>query len=158
LGLEFLKLGEDSAKDIGRAVDKIAVAAARDGKQHDATIAIGAASTGFTIHCNDFPALVAAPKLKRHCEIRKYSQKAATWFGVAIRPNNAALRFGLMLDYPWESDEGMEKIVAAMPKGISPADFKKFAGSKKTTSKKVGRNEPCPCGSGLKYKKMLPSR
>lgn len=44
-------------------------------------------------------------------------------------------------------------------KGHSPKELRKdnlssdFKGSKIVISSKVGRNDPCPCGSGLKYKK-----
>lgn len=31
--------------------------------------------------------------------------------------------------------------------------YSRFSGKTKLTSEKVGRNEPCPCGSGKKYKK-----
>lgn len=149
IGLELLKLDSESAAFLSQGIDKI-VAQAKDGKEHDLTVATKIPS-GITIHCNSLSDELAAPKLKQHCEIRKYSQKAQTWFGLTLTPDDAEPRFGLMLDYSWKQDDEMDKLVEALPKAISIADMaSKF---QQVRSEKVGRNAPCPCGSGLKYKK-----
>jgi hypothetical protein len=153
LRLNLLTLSETAAKDISLAIDKITREAGKDGKEHDVTVAIGEALTGITIHCNSFPDFVAAPKLKLHCAIRKYSRKASTWFGLTVAPGTGALRLGLMLSYPWQFDSSMEKTVASMPKGVPASELRKIVTSKAKGPKKIGRNKPCPCGSGLKYKK-----
>ena len=46
-----------------------------------------------------------------------------------------------------------ERVVVAKPTSEGFADGKSTASRKPATSKKVGRNDPCPCGSGKKYKK-----
>ncbi|WP_207670523.1 SEC-C metal-binding domain-containing protein [Haloimpatiens lingqiaonensis] len=41
-------------------------------------------------------------------------------------------------------------------KGYTPYEIQKRSSNKGTTivnKQKIGRNEPCPCGSGKKYKK-----
>ena len=134
------------------SIDKIAALAAKDGKQHDVTVSDSKNGTGLTVHCNSLPAALAAPKLKRHCELRKYSVRADQWFGLAIQSNSAAVRFALVLDYPWQQHEAMDAAVAKMPKAQPIESLRTFAKSR-ATRKKIGRNEPCPCGSGLKYKK-----
>lgn len=152
LGLFLLQLSEDTVRDLSRGIDKIATQAAKDGRPHDVTIGVGSASNGITVHCNSLPDLIARPKLQKHCELRKYSQKAVTWFGIGVAPGNAKLRFAVALDNPWTPDAETDKLVAAMPPGLSQNALKgviKFSKSKK----KVGRNDLCPCGSGLKYKK-----
>ena len=138
---------------MGRTIDKIALVAAKDFKPHDATLAFEQGSTGITLHCNNLPDLVAAPKLKRHCELRKYSQKAKTWFGLLISPGSGTLRSGLMLDYPWVVDAQLDKAVENMPKPLPPESFRRLLRPGANIERKVGRNERCPCGSGLKYKK-----
>jgi hypothetical protein len=132
-------------------VDKIAAASAKDGKPHDATLSFSEGSSGITIHCNDLPERVAGPKLRQHCEIRKYSTKANTWFGLVIKPADGAVRFGLALDYPWKNDSDMDAIVARMPEAKPVGAIREILSRKKPT--KIGRNDPCPCNSGLKYKK-----
>jgi hypothetical protein len=158
LGLELLKLSGDATRDLSAAIDRVASDAAKDLKAHDATILFGKTDSGITIHCNDLPDIVAAPKLRRHCELRKYSQRAARWFGIAVLPRTAALRFGLVFDYAWEGDSELDKIVDKMPKPISMKAFRKFIKTGSSHRRKVGRNELCPCGSGRKYKKCCLNR
>ncbi|MGF1630204.1 MAG: YecA family protein [Kiloniellaceae bacterium] len=150
-GLELLKHSGKSANDLSRIIDRITTDAAKDGKPHDATVAIGQADSGITVHCSALPDGIAGPKLERHCEKRKYSAKANTWFGLAIRPSDGAVRFGLMLDYPWKQDMAMDAVVAKMS-ALKPVEtIGEILKGKRL--RKIGRNDPCPCGSGLKYKK-----
>jgi hypothetical protein len=152
-GLELLKLSGQSANYLSPAIDKIAADAAKDGKSHDVTVASSQAGSGITVHCSSLPNDVAARQLERHCELRKYSVKATKWFGLVLQPGNGAIRLGLMLDYPWEQDAAMDAAVAKMPDARpieTLADSPKGGRGKR---RKIGRNEPCPCGSGLKYKK-----
>jgi hypothetical protein len=150
-GLELLKLSGDAAQDLSRAIDKI-VSLAADGKEHDVTINIAESRSGITVHCNSFPDLTSAEKLRRHCELRKYAQRASRWFGIVVSPSNGAVRFGTVLDYPWQKNEAMDAAVSTMQKPRPPELLRTFAKSRSSRIK-VGRNEPCPCGSGLKYKK-----
>ncbi len=150
VGLELLKLSGKSARDLSGSIDRIAAAAA-DGKEHDVTVAKRGES-GITFHCNSLPDLVSAPKLRRHCELRKFGEKAPVWFGLTLEPVSGAIRFGLVLDFPWQQDADMQVAVARMP-AVRPAEaLREFARSG-TRRRKIGRNEICPCGSGLKYKK-----
>ena len=127
--------------------------AAKDSKAHDATVAFGQGGSGITLHCNNLPDLIAAPKLGRHCELRKYSQKANIWFGLLVSPGSGALRSGLMLDYPWVANKQLDRSVENMPKPLPPEDFRRLLRPGASMQRKIGRNERCPCGSGLKYKK-----
>jgi hypothetical protein len=152
LGLELLKCSGQTARDLSSSIDKIAAMAANDGKDHDVTIASSKAASGITVHCSDLPDALAAPKLREHSELRKYSANADQWFGLAIKPGSAAFRFGLMLNYPWQQDKAMDAAVAKMPKAQPIESLRAFVNSR-ATRRKIGRNEPCPCGSGLKYKR-----
>lgn len=42
---------------------------------------------------------------------------------------------------------------SVLPQDMRKQITKEYRASKMAISSKVGRNEPCPCGSGLKYKK-----
>ena len=67
-----------------------------------------------------------------------------------MSPRDISLRFGLNLEYPWERDGEMDTATKNMAKtGNLSALLKKSAG----IGRKIGRNEPCPCGSGKKYKR-----
>ena len=155
-GLMVLTLSEDAVLSISEGIDRITNLTRSDRKVHDFTAGFGEASTGLTIHCSEDPDFVATPRLQRHCERRKYSEKANNWFGVCISPEDASLKFGLELDYKWkwnaEADaeiSRLEKLRKVKGLGGSPVQKKK---------RKIGRNDPCPCGSGIKYKKCCMKR
>ncbi len=148
LGLQLLSLGEDSTNTINKGISLISSQAAKDGLSHDFTAGFGASSSGLTIHCNNRPREAAAKTLFNHCSLGKYSQKAFSWFGLAISPANAAVRFGLKLEGEWKENPQLDEAVRRMPVGFNPDEIKGALKAKK----KLGRNDPCPCGSGRKYK------
>ena len=110
---------------------------------------MGVGGTGFTVHCNENSMPVAAPLLHRHCEWRKYTEKATSWFGVYLCPNDMRIRFGLSLEYPWKPDPAMDELTRGLAKPVAVTD----AVSALRRQVKVRRNIPCPCRSGRKYKK-----
>lgn len=116
LGFMLLSLGEDALISIDNGIEKITKLARDDGKPHDVTIGVGAGSTGLTIHSNDKLIFAAIPKLEAHCAARKYTQKAFSWYGLCILPEDSSLRFGLNLQYKWEWDLGMEYATKNLPK------------------------------------------
>lgn len=153
LGFMLLTLGEDTVISINNGIDTISNQARRDGNCHDVTVSIGAADTGLTIHCNSDPVDIAGPRLQRHCHRRKYTQKANTWFGLCIFPDQR-LRFGLNLHFKWERSAEMDADTSGMKK---PGKITSLLAPTLQTGK-IGRNQPCPCGSGLKYKKCCIKR
>lgn len=150
LGFTLLTLGEDTFVDVSTGIDQLTKQAVADGKKHDLTVGLGSGCSGLTIHFTNDPIDVADPALQRHCHARKYTEHARTWFGICMRPNDQALRFGLNLDFPWQQDDTMEPLTKNMGKPGKLTALLKQAANVKT---KAGRNAPCPCGSGKKYKK-----
>lgn len=147
-GLLLLLFSEDTLNQLNNGIDNLAMRAIKDKKSHDLTIAVGSGSTGLTIHCN-FDALeVASANLKRHIEVRKYSQRAKEWFGICLDPRTKAIRFGLKVSYDWERSDELDRILADSPK-----PQRKINTGTVVKGRKVGRNEICPCGSGIKFKK-----
>jgi hypothetical protein len=154
VGLELLKLNGETAINLSRAIDHISALAAKDGQPHDITFASNEGSSGFTIHCNNLPEAEAGPRLKHHCELRKYSVKAARWVGLAIAPGTGRVCFGGMTEYPWEQDPAMDAATAEMVPPQSMSTLMAGLGAENVGKRqKIGRNDPCPCGSGKKYKK-----
>lgn len=150
LGFALLTLGENTVLKVSTGIEQLTKQSVADGKNHDVTVGLGGGGTGLTIHCNDDPICVAGPALQRHCHARKYTEHAETWFGVCVRPSDQALRFGLNLDFPWEQDDTMDALTRSMSK---PANLTALLRAAAKARAKVGRNDPCPCGSGKKYKK-----
>lgn len=145
LGFLLLTLGEETMIKVSGAIDALAKQAAIDGNVHDITVAVG--NTGLTVHVHDRPSNEARERLRGHCNLRKYSQKAPTWFGVCLGSDHS-VRFGLKLEQEWQQDDEMDKLVGTMP---APKKFRALGNLTKT--RKIGRNDKCPCGSGKKFKK-----
>ena len=91
-------------------------------------------------------------KLDRHCRLKMYQTKFEEWILITVYVDKIGKKF---LDFKiynkkWEHDPDME------------IQLEKFKTSKmerfKKTGLKIGRNDPCPCGSGLKYKKCCGER
>ena len=142
LGLMLLELDEDTVRRINAHIDQILKRTAADGGLHDMTIGLSAASCGLTVHCSLLGDSAAATRLRAHCAMRKYSQKADNWFGIALRPAGS-IHLVAELHGPWRFSREMETMVAnslsAEPLNVGARE-------------KPGRNHPCPCGSGKKYK------
>lgn len=156
-GFQLLEMSGDAFDHLTRIVDRQAHRSAQDGKPHDMTMMFDDAS-GFTIVCSGEPDDEAAQRLAMLCTRRKYRQKADRWFGMCLTPGDAQLRFGLHLSDPWEQDDAMEVATANMLEPMPPelAYERAFRGGRMRP--KVGRNDPCPCGSGRKYKKCCIDR
>ena len=142
LGLMLLELGEDTVRKINKCISQVLAKTAADDGLHDMTISISAACYGLTVHCSRLVDSDATIRLKRDCEIRKYSQKANGWFGLALRPDGS-IQLAAKLTKPWKFNDQIETKLANSPS----------AGPVNSVARgKIGRNHRCPCGSGKKYK------
>lgn len=147
LGMLLLQVSGDAAKAISEYMESIVARTLADGQLHDVSLAFPPA--GITVHCSYSPRAEAARRLETHCTLRKYDTRAEAWHGLWLDPSDGLPRFGIKIEYPWEVDPQIGKAVlglrSASPKGFGPCP--------RQPSSKVGRNDPCPCGSGQKYKK-----
>ena len=140
--------------EVSTGIEQLAKQGIADGKNHDVTVWLGAGGTGLTIHCNDYPIDVAGTALQSHCHVRQITEHAQTWFGVCMRPRDQALRFGLNLDCAWARDDAMDALKKTMGE---PGNLTALLREAAKGPTRAGRNDPCPCGSGEKYKKCCPA-
>lgn len=145
LGFMLLNLGEELIKGINRQINQLLDLVKKDGRGRSAVIEISEGSTGLIVYCGHKPISEAVSKLRERCERRKYAEKADSWFGICLSPEDGALRRVVSLDYKWEWNADMEADTRSYSSRGGPNDL--------GSTNKVGRNERCPCGSGLKYKK-----
>jgi len=139
-----LMLSEEGMRALSDGIDGVINRARRDALRHDFTMGLGPGTgTGITVHCSEEPRHSALEALRGHCEKRKYIHKATTWFGICI-DGRAQVRFGIGLKYEWQQNPRMDLLVS---------DF-----IDRSAVTKVGRNDPCPCGSGRKFKKCCIGR
>ncbi|MBN3756098.1 preprotein translocase [Paraburkholderia sp. Tr-20389] len=151
LGFHLLSMDEDSCRNVHRILETITRQVRLDGKRHDITLASSTPPCGVSFHCNPTLSAEAIATLEAHCAKRKYQQRAAEWFGVSVSPGGQ-VQFGVTLDFPWEASDEMERLTAGMKPASKVRDaFRKI--SREVSHQKLGRNDPCNCGSGLKYKK-----
>lgn len=149
LGMLLMTLGEDTCRFIDKRLQIIIDTSSRDGRRHDFTVGVGSASAGITFHCNPQVQGDARDAMAAYCHARKYVQKAQRWYGLSV-DTTGRMQFGLSLDYTWEHSAEMEAGTASMRRTSNIADPALLQTRK---SAKVGRNDPCPCGSGKKFKK-----
>lgn len=145
----LLSLSGATIRDINNAIDRITELSRLDGKTHDLTLFFDKPDCGFTIHTNAYPKEIALKSLGDHCERRKYTSKASKWHGICLLPDDGSFRFGVTLDFEWKYSAKMGELVRNLPKPQKHIDFN----AKNKRRNKIGRNEPCPCNSGKKYKK-----
>ena len=152
LGLMLLTLGEDSCRTINQGLQFITRQTKADGNVHDFTV--GGKEGGITFHCNIEPSDDAKAKLGAYCTCRKYAERAQRWIGVSL-DHESNLQFGVVLDYDWQQSDDMDAATAGMRRPMSPASLLRVTDGRQS---KVGRNDPCPCGSGKKFKKCCIDR
>lgn len=148
LGFLLLSLNGDTLTDLEAGLAQLSAKTLADGMLHDFTLVFDDRESGLTLHCSRLPNGPAAEKLADHCRGRKYIQRADQWFGLSVRPEDGMPRSCIEVSFPWRRDPIMEIATSGVPR----AGQKRRPASART-SPKVGRNEPCPCGSGLKFKK-----
>lgn len=150
LALLLLSLSGETLEEINSALVQFGSDARTYGKGKDLTLWFAKPAAGLTIHINDDEVPDAQARLVFHCEMRKYKQRVSRWFGVCLSSGDLTPRFGLEINCPWVQNEESERrfgaVQGAIPSRSLPAALKQKA-------RKVRRNDPCPCGSGRKYKK-----
>ena len=116
-----------------------------DGKMHDASVPVPSQASGVTFM--SFPSLTdtTADRFAGFAQARKYRARADEWLALGvIAGSSKTLDMIWYSREPWYFDPDSEKMAATF---LKPGIMKYARG------KKVGRNAPCPCGSGQKYKK-----
>lgn len=150
LGFFLLALSGDAIKETNHLIEQAAKKARQDGETHDATWLFD--NVGLTVHVTDRALPDAIEALQRHSERRKYAQKAYSWLGVCLSVAETKLRFGLNLNYPWKQSASLDELTKDIPEPTK-STWNALSKSRRRVGDKVGRNDPCPCGSGLKHKK-----
>lgn len=150
-GFQLLEMDGRAIADLNLLIDRQASRAAQDGQGHNGAVMLHD-GTGLSVLCSPDGDAKAADDLAYICARRKYAQKADRWFGMCLSPAPARLRFGLRLADPWQQDDGMDELTAGMQQAMPLQKMRqKLQGA--VAGPKVGRNDPCPCQSGKKFKK-----
>jgi len=126
-------------------LNKVLNISKRENRDDDFTMYFNGLGLMFLVSTNR--KLESWDRLDRHCRLKMYQMRFEEWILITVYVDKKGKR---SLDFKiynkkWEYDPDME------------IELEKFKTSKmekfKKTGLKIGRNDPCPCGSGLKYKK-----
>lgn len=147
----LLAFGEDAIQGFNRMYEALVQRGRVDRRLHDVSFHFGDGEPGVTMHFNPLQSAEAVERLRAHIEIRKYAVRAPRWFGISIGPDGE-VQFAAGSASPWTQSTEMDDVIAGLPDGTGGKEaMRKFA--REARSAKVGRNDPCPCGSRKKYKK-----
>lgn len=152
LGFLLLAMSEQAVIEMSGAVDRIAAWSRTDGKLHDATFAFKD-DMGITFYSTNEPHHLVSPRLTTYCALRKYKQKAEKWFGICLNPIGPTVMFGVSLIFPWVKDSILEEEAKTLKEPMPIDQVIGILDRGRSPKKKTGRNDPCTCGSGKKYKK-----
>lgn len=146
-GFFLLTLGEDAMRELNDKMEGALKSFIKDKNEHSISCVTNG-KIGLTIQYNNVLTVKNLKKLYESCERRKYSFRVDRWFCLFINPEEQSIKYCKKLDYPWKFSSRMEVII----KNFNTRTKKSTARNGRST-KKTGRNTPCPCGSGIKFKK-----
>lgn len=148
LGFMLLELGQDAVEKINESIREVLMRSARDDGLHNMVIGISQASTGLTVHCSQEFNSSSESTLRQHCEVRKYTERANSWFGLAVAPTGS-IRLVAELSGEWREDPELERVALTLNRQRP---------IREVGTRKIRRNDPCHCGSGRKYKRCCMNR
>ena len=125
-------------------VSRASLLRAQDGKERDLTMRLRRSELGLTIY---FPTDQGSmSRARRYCELKMYQWKAPRWLLMMVADK---CEFGSgsfkLFRKEWKFDPKME------------GELNRYRAARleqhRATGVKLGRNDPCPCNSGLKFKR-----
>ena len=138
-------LAGEGADDLIRVMEQTKEKTRQDKQLHDFSMIFEKGKSGVT-----FISLPGTPeqlekRLMVHAVSKKYQTKAEVWLALGSIFGSPNLVDAIAFNKePWKEDKELEEISkVALKKGIQIG----------RGGKKIGRNDPCYCGSGKKYKK-----
>jgi len=137
------QLSGESLKELSGGIDRVLEISRWRGSSD---FLLSAGGSGIAVHANRLSNEEAAAKLEGHMLLRKYRQRANSWYGVALSPADGSVRVGLKVAFPWKYDSRTERAADSVLKKPGPTILSA------PLPRRPGRNDPCYCGSGMKYK------
>ncbi|WP_283178143.1 SEC-C metal-binding domain-containing protein [Gemmobacter sp. 24YEA27] len=153
LGFLLLDIDSDTVTQLDNGIKDVAQRTRFDGRPHDFTLGFDSGDAGLTIHCSRALAGEAIEALAAHCRRRKYVHRADNWFGLLVRETDGLPKFSLATHFPWRRDNRMDALTRGMVLNGNSGAARPVSTSRMPDGSKIGRNDPCFCGSGKKFKK-----
>lgn len=153
LGFLLLNISGDTVKQLDQGMKDVARRTRLDGRPHDFTLGFDAGDAGLTIHCSRAAPHDATRALADHCRRRKYVHRAGNWFGFLVRETDGLPKLSLAVRFPWKRDTRLDAQTQGMELNGNRGIAQTNPSRRGADGSKTGRNDPCPCGSGKKFKK-----
>ncbi|WP_438275833.1 SEC-C metal-binding domain-containing protein [Nitrobacter sp.] len=153
LGFLLLDINGDTIDQLDQGLKDVAYRTRLDGRLHDFTLGFNNGDNGLTIHCSRAPAREAVETLADHCRRRKYVHRSGGWFGFVVRETDSLPKLSIALRFPWKHDAKLDALTRGMVVAGSQALTRLAPTRRAPDGTKIGRNGPCTCGSGKKFKK-----
>lgn len=143
----LLGLDSETQQAILDNLKKVKDTSEKDGRDHDFTMYFKETKMGlmFSVSVERKPDFWI--KIDRHCKLKMYQTRFEEWILITVdvhKEGTQAFDFQIY-NQKWNYDPIMEEQL----KRFKDRKMDKF----RRTGQKIGRNDPCPCGSGLKYRK-----
>jgi hypothetical protein len=140
----LMDMAGDFADQLTGLIAKTKGRSASDGEKHSVVMVSDEADAGVTFVSRGVRPERLGDDVALYAQAKKYATRKTTWLGLgAMARSRKAAEVVLFDDEPWSENEELELLArTTMRPGI-----------RVNPRPKIGRNEPCYCGSGLKYKR-----
>lgn len=141
-------LGFDSEthQEILKRIDSMSEQVDDDGRCHTTTFLFNDKKLGLTIVIDN--SIECDPsEYHTYAELKKYQTRFDVWIILVIKKSKKQIEnvnFE-MIEMPWKYSIDLQNDLKKNPLSLE--------GAHPDTGRKIGRNETCPCGSGVKFKK-----
>ncbi|PKQ61884.1 hypothetical protein BZG02_14765 [Labilibaculum filiforme] len=146
----LLDWSEQSRDNLVRLIKETKAKTRNDNSWHNFSLMAGPERSSFGlsfISWGDNNSEELMKMLLKYSRARKYKSKADCWIGIGcVKDSDKFINGFVFNDEKWEYDEILEEEIKDMFDGENKGKHIKYG-------KKIGRNEPCPCSSGKKYKR-----
>ena len=135
-------LAGNGADELVQTLKVTKTKAATDHRSHDARVLLTGILSGITILSEPSSPQVLKNKLLALATMAKYKSRADVWLALGcIATSDRLVDAIAFIKDPWKADPVLEKLAGHLRGRIMTP-----------SGEKIGRNEPCPCNSGKKFK------
>jgi len=143
----LLGFDSETQQAILDGIQKLRDISEKDGSRHNFTMYFEETKLGLTFSVGRKRKSDFWNGIDQHCRMRMYQKRFEEWIliTVVVREDGTRAFDFQIYNQKWNYDSIMEQQLERF-KAVKMEKFRR-------TGQKIGRNDPCPCGSGLKYKK-----
>ena len=142
----LLSFNSDTHQKILDCIDRLSERAENDGKCHDATLIFNNLKLGITL-VFDTNNVCNPSKYHAYTNLKKYQTHFDEWIILFIKISQKQIEqvnFEL-IEVPWKYSQELERKLKENRLSSN--------GAHPNIGRRIGRNEKCPCGSGVKFKR-----